>query len=101
MPIYEYACRDCGEVLEVILRQGERQPRKCRKCSGRLDKLISRTSFQLKGGGWFDHGYSKGGSSSSSDSSSTKNESKDESKKEPKKEKKKEKKGSTDGGSSS
>ena len=97
MPIYEYACRDCGEVLEVILRQGERQPRKCRKCSGKLDKLISRTSFQLKGGGWFDHGYSKGGSSSSSDSDSTKKESK----KDTKKEKKKEKKSSTDGGSSS
>ncbi len=97
MPIYEYACRDCGDVLEVILRQGERQPRKCRKCSGKLDKLISRTSFQLKGGGWFDHGYSKGGSSASSDSSSTKKESK----KEPKKEKKTEKKAGTDGGSSS
>ena len=86
MPIYEYACRDCGEVLEVILRQGERQPRKCRKCSGRLDKLVSRTSFQLKGGGWFDHGYNKGG--------------KKESKKE-KKKKKEEKKTSTEGGSSS
>ncbi len=97
MPIYEYACRDCGDVLEVILRQGDRQPRTCRKCSGKLDKLISRTSFQLKGGGWFDHGYSKGGGSASSDSSSTKKESK----KEPKKEKKTEKKGGTDGGSSS
>ena len=98
MPIYEYACRDCGEVLEVILRQGERQPRKCRKCSGRLDKLVSRTSFQLKGGGWFDHGYSKSSGGSSSDSDSPTGETKKETKKDTKKDKKK---SSGDGGSSS
>ncbi len=64
MPIYEYACTECGHTMEVILRHRDRQPRKCEKCSGKLKKLVSRTSFQLKGGGWFDHGYSSGSSDS-------------------------------------
>ena len=36
---------------------------KCRDCSGKLDKLISRTSFSLKGGGWYSEGYNKSGKS--------------------------------------
>ena len=64
MPIYEYRCQDCGHHLEVIQKMGARPLRKCSECSGRLEKLISRTSFQLKGGGWYDEGYSNGGKSS-------------------------------------
>lgn len=37
--------------------------RKCPECGGRLEKLLSRTSFQLKGGGWFEHGYGSGADS--------------------------------------
>ena len=70
MPIYEYACTECGHTMEVILRHRDRQPRKCEKCSGKLKKLVSRTSFQLKGGGWFDHGYSSGSSGSGNSSGS-------------------------------
>lgn len=58
MPIYEYACSSCGSVIEVMQKMSDRPLRKCRKCSGRLQKLISRTSFQLKGGGWYAQGYS-------------------------------------------
>ena len=65
MPIYEYRCKSCGTVIEVIQKFGDRPLRKCRTCSGRLEKLISRTSFQLKGGGWYAHGYHKGGGSKS------------------------------------
>ena len=43
----------------------DRPLRKCQKCSGRLEKLISRTSFALKGGGWYSEGYNKGSKSSS------------------------------------
>ena len=63
MPIYEYQCKSCGKVIEVIQKFGDRPLRKCRACSGRLEKLISRTSFQLKGGGWFEHGYHNSGGS--------------------------------------
>ena len=57
MPIYEYRCRDCRHEFETIQRVASRPRRKCPACSGRLDKLVSRTAFQLKGGGWFEQGY--------------------------------------------
>lgn len=59
MPIYEYQCADCGDRFEIIQKFNSGTLRKCRKCSGKLEKLISRASFQLKGGGWFDSGYGK------------------------------------------
>lgn len=60
MPIYEYRCTRCGAVSEVLQRVSEPPKRKCLDCSGRLEKLISRTSFHLKGGGWFAEGYANG-----------------------------------------
>ncbi len=57
MPLYEYRCEACGGTIEVIQKFSDRPLRKCPQCSGRLRKLISRTSFQLKGGGWYSHGY--------------------------------------------
>ena len=78
MPIYEYRCRKCGRTMEVIQRMGAGPLRKCRSCSGRLEKMVSRASFALKGGGWYAEGYSKGRSkpSSGSDSSSSSSDSK-------------------------
>ena len=59
MPIYEYQCTKCSAVEEVLQKMNDRPLRKCKKCSGKLEKLISRSSFALKGGGWFDSGYTK------------------------------------------
>jgi putative FmdB family regulatory protein len=52
MPIYEYECAKCHKVTEALLKVGEKDPRKCEHCGGKLSRLISRTSFHLKGGGW-------------------------------------------------
>jgi putative FmdB family regulatory protein len=53
MPIYEFRCARCGELSEVVQRVGERPP-PCPKCgSKRMARAVSRTSFQLKGGGWY------------------------------------------------
>jgi putative FmdB family regulatory protein len=62
MPIYEYKCGDCGHVHEVITTLAERDtPPPCPECkSGEVRRLISRSSFALKGGGWYKDGYSKG-----------------------------------------
>ena len=60
MPLYEYRCRKCGELTEVLQKLSDPPLRRCRRCRGTLDKLISRTSFQLKGGGWFNEGYGRG-----------------------------------------
>ena len=58
MPIYEYRCRDCQDEFEVIQRSADRVLRTCKKCGGRLEKLLSKTSFVLKGSGWYADGYS-------------------------------------------
>jgi putative FmdB family regulatory protein len=59
MPIYEYRCTACGHQIEVMQKMSERRLRKCSRCSGRLEKLISRAAFQLRGGGWCSEGYAK------------------------------------------
>ena len=86
MPIYEYSCTECRRTFEKIQKVGARTLRKCEECGGKLEKLVSRSAFHLKGGGWFDSGYnsSRGGGkpstpsaeskSSSSSSGSTKSE---------------------------
>lgn len=67
MPIYEYKCTSCGHVLEIIQKFDDKPLKKCTECSGTLEKLISKSAFQLKGGGWYNEGY--GGSHGSSTSS--------------------------------
>jgi len=62
VPIYEYRCTKCGQLIEIIQKLSDRPLRKCPECSGRLEKLVSRASFQLKGGGWYSEGYSSTGS---------------------------------------
>lgn len=67
MPIYEYACEKCGSRIEVIQKVGDPPPKRCRKCRGKLEKVISRTSFQLKGSGWYATDYSRKHASSGKD----------------------------------
>ena len=52
MPIYEYQCQKCG-VIEVTQRITEKPLVKCPTCKSKIRKLISNTSFQLKGTGWY------------------------------------------------
>jgi putative FmdB family regulatory protein len=65
MPIYEYRCTKCGRTLEAIQKVDDKPLTKCTECSGRLEKLISRAAFHLKGGGWFSEGYGKDSSPTS------------------------------------
>ena len=61
MPIYEYKCSACG-VFELTQRITEDPLEECPTCQGEVRKLISSTSFQLKGTGWYvtDYGRGKG-----------------------------------------
>jgi putative FmdB family regulatory protein len=66
MPIYEYECTKCGATEEVFQKLSEKPLRKCRHCSGNLHKLISHSSFHLKGTGWYVTDYAnKSGSTGS------------------------------------
>jgi putative FmdB family regulatory protein len=54
VPIYEYLCEACGRIQEVMQKVSDPPPRSCPECGARkLAKLVSRTAFQLKGGGWY------------------------------------------------
>jgi putative FmdB family regulatory protein len=67
MPIYEYECTSCCNVFEIFQRMTEDPLMTCPNCSGSVKKLMSMSSFQLKGGGWYADGYSsKSGSGSGS-----------------------------------
>lgn len=57
MPIYEYMCEACGAVEEVLQKISDRPKRKCSRCSGKVHKLISQSSFHLKGTGWYATDY--------------------------------------------
>ena len=68
MPIYEYKCRSCGFSFEIVQKVDEKPPI-CdnvalsgsfeRICGGKCKKLVSKGSFSLKGGGWYQDGYVK------------------------------------------
>lgn len=58
MPIYEYECTKCHAVEEVLQKFSDKPLKKCRHCSGKLQKLISQNSFHLKGTGWYVTDYS-------------------------------------------
>ena len=80
MPVYEYECPVCG-VFEHTQSMSDDPLSSCatKGCRRKVKRLISSSSFQLKGGGWYSEGYQKGsggdsskdsGSASSADSSS-------------------------------
>jgi putative FmdB family regulatory protein len=58
MPVYEYECQACDEVFEVQQKIADDPLSNCPKCHGPVKKLMSMSSFQLKGGGWYADGYS-------------------------------------------
>jgi putative FmdB family regulatory protein len=53
MPIYEYKCEKCGEEFELFRSITDNGTPGCKFCDGPVKKLISRSSFHLKGTGWY------------------------------------------------
>ncbi len=58
MPIYEYQCQKCGH-FEVTQKITDKPLSRCPTCKGKVKKLISNTSFQLKGSGWYITDYAR------------------------------------------
>lgn len=62
MPVYEYACEKCGHEFEVSQRITDEPIKTCPVCRARkVKRLISQTSFVLKGSGWYSDLYSSAG----------------------------------------
>ncbi len=59
MPIYEYRCHSCHDDFEVTQKFTDGPLRACPKCQGPVEKLISQSSFVLKGSGWYATDYGR------------------------------------------
>jgi putative FmdB family regulatory protein len=70
MPIYEYTCSQCQKLSDVLQKLSEPAPERCPACGaeGTLSRVVSRTSFVLKGGGWGADLYASKKSAEKSDS---------------------------------
>jgi putative FmdB family regulatory protein len=71
MPTYEYACKGCGEHLEVVQSFRDDPLTQCPGCSGELRKVFSAAGLIFKGSGWHVKDYAspsrgKGGATRSS-----------------------------------
>ena len=63
MPFYEYECTKCNYHTEVLQKISDPPVTKCEKCKGKMKKLISHSTFHLKGSGWYvtDYASKSGG----------------------------------------
>jgi putative FmdB family regulatory protein len=53
MPIYEYKCQKCGNQFEVFKGISDPEVKSCKFCKGKVQKIVSLSSFSLKGSGWY------------------------------------------------
>ena len=60
MPIYEYHCQSCHKLFEYFQNINDPLRTECEACHGKLEKLVSSTSFQLKGTGWYATDFKNG-----------------------------------------
>jgi putative FmdB family regulatory protein len=65
MPTYEYACRSCGEHLEVVQSFRDDALTTCPSCEGELRKVFSAAGIIFKGSGWHVKDYASKGASTS------------------------------------
>lgn len=75
MPIYTYECKKCHQQIQVKQSMTDaklsicsnqipknkttysNEPRELELCGGELERIIQKSSFELKGNGWFKQGY--------------------------------------------
>lgn len=76
MPIYEYRCDKCGDEIEVRQHIDEKPLKTCSTCGGEVKRIISASSFVLKGKGWYKTDYAGGsGKNKSTETSDNKTQS--------------------------
>lgn len=76
MPIYEYRCEKCKKEFEIEQKISEAPLKKCPECGGKVTRLISNTSFILKGTGWYLTDYARKGKTEEKSRTETKGEKK-------------------------
>jgi len=59
MPVYEYACKKCGQRMEIIQKMSDSPLTTCTTCQGDIYRIISPSGLSFKGGGWYVTDYAK------------------------------------------
>ena len=59
MPLYEYQCKKCQEIFEIIQKVDADPLKECIKCGGPVKKIISAPAIQFKGSGWYITDYAR------------------------------------------
>ena len=57
MPIYEFKCEVCSHIDEILMKISDPAPEKCSVCGAKVNKIMSKSSFSLKGTGWYATDY--------------------------------------------
>lgn len=59
MPLYEYKCKSCGDIFEVMQKFSDEPLTLHEACGGAVERLISAPAFQFKGTGWYITDYAR------------------------------------------
>ena len=60
MPVYQYHCTTCNKTFDIMKTSFDPKPQEnCLICGKLSDKIVSKSSFKLKGFGWARNGYQK------------------------------------------
>ena len=58
MPTYEYVCKSCGHLFEIVQSMRDDALTECPQCGGELRKVFAPPAISFKGSGFYatDHG---------------------------------------------
>lgn len=58
MPTYEYVCKSCGHLFEIVRSMKDDSLTECPQCGGELRKVFAPPAISFKGSGFYatDHG---------------------------------------------
>jgi len=59
LPLYEYACTQCGQHIEKIQKFSDPPLTRCEKCGGTLKRVLSSPAIRFKGSGWYVTDYAR------------------------------------------
>lgn len=59
MPLYEYKCKKCGFMFEILQKPNAKPLKNCVQCGGEVEKIISPPAIQFKGSGWYVTDYAQ------------------------------------------
>ena len=62
MPIYAFACNNCGHLFDKLQKLSDADPDTCPACGakGTVHRRLTAPQFRLAGGGWYETDFKNG-----------------------------------------